>query len=364
MHLKNGEITFRLKATKLGEMANSSWMKRLRNDGLAELNLLQITIPGTHDSATSNISTAQNYASNAPDILKTAQKIFKGDELKDFVCRWAIAQEKDVGKQLEDGIRYIDLRVCCVTQGNGTNPDDPGELFTCHSVISDKLDDVLHAVKAFTEANSEEIIILDFNHFYKMTPAAHTSLVEKLNELFSGKMIPKDVPLQTKLAQLWDSNYSLLIFYEENSVVDKYPYLWPQANIYSAWMNTPELKSLKTKLTFHLATRDALLRADFKGKSKFNYPNYANQIHVAQGILTPDTSMIASDLFSAGKYTSLIQLGKEVTPVVTQWLTELWKDYQLNVVIVDQYHYSDFIETIIQMNLDKLNKMRSGSESL
>ncbi len=66
-------------------------------------------------------------------------------------------------EQLNSGIRYFDIRPCL---------DSAGVLRVCHSVYGMAISDLVRQVHDFSLQNSDEIIILDFNHI-----ASHKSLV-------------------------------------------------------------------------------------------------------------------------------------------------------------------------------------------
>ena len=322
------------------------WMERLEESGIGERSLLQLVIPGTHDSATCNISLDKDYASNAPPLLIKAKGIYDGKKLKDLVCRWAIAQERTISQQLEDGIRYLDLRVCFIKK----SADEVGELLTCHSVISDNMNDVLADIKAFAQLHPKEVIIVDFNHFYDLDESAHVQLVQILVEFFDGMMIPSELSLRkTKLKQIWESGCNILVLYDKKKVVREHSFLWSQNSIKSAWMNVADVGLLRSKLDAHLKFRKRVLDKEATDPKR----QYRKILHVTQGLVTPDTKMIAKSALGI-KYKSLTALGKAVTPAVIDWMTTDWKDLDLNIVIVDHYHYTNFIEIIFQQNINNL----------
>lgn len=329
------------------------WMSNLEEMGIGNQNLLNIIIPGSHDSATSNINETKEYASNAPPILLKAKKFYTGTKLKNLVVRWAIAQERNVFQQLCDGIRYIDLRVCSVK-----NPGDKvGTMYTCHSVISDKLEDVLNDIKEFTEKHPKEILIIDFNHFYDMDAPTHKSLVNMIETKYSSRLIKKEMSLTSKIENYWKEGKSIIVLYDKTTVANEYDFLWPQVHIYSAWMNSPTLEDLKEKLYNHMQFRNALITGKISDK-KYDFRNI---FHVCQGIVTPDTKMIVGSVISRRKFESLIQLGKVVTPAFIQWFSEEWADVDFNILLVDHYHLTNFVEVTYMLNQKKLLQIKNSS---
>ena len=89
----------------------SSWMYDYR-DIVYPKTLNEITIPGTHDSASYNLS--RDKYIDIPEIYRDIIKF--GELLKlpisDIIHNWTKTQNMDIYGQLEMGSRYIDLRLC------------------------------------------------------------------------------------------------------------------------------------------------------------------------------------------------------------------------------------------------------------
>ena len=80
-------------------------------------------------------------------------------------AHWARAQGQTIAQQLAAGIRYLDLRV----EPKGDTP------WIVHTFWSVPVSDVLTQVNDFITQNPKEVVLLDFNHFYDMTPAVDPS---------------------------------------------------------------------------------------------------------------------------------------------------------------------------------------------
>lgn len=128
-----------------------NWMGCYQSD-LANNRLADTFIPGTHDSGTAAI----------PDIpFVPTQK--------------AITQQKTIGGQLNDGIRYFDLRI---RERAHTGCADSGAWEIYHgsaTYSSYRLIEVLSDIKNFLTANGHqrELIILDFQDVNTDTSASH-----------------------------------------------------------------------------------------------------------------------------------------------------------------------------------------------
>ena len=327
----------------------SNWMRDLGEEGLGELSLFQTLIPGSHDSATSEIRRGNDYASDGPKFLQTAGRFMRGGPLKRLVCRWAIAQERTVAQQLLDGIRYLDLRVVLVKPHTNA---PTGDLFTCHAVLSDKLDDVLGAVGHFLTEHPREIVILDFNHFYGMNEASFDGLAQQLKDIFGDRLANKEVSIHNTIGHLWEMGISVFVFFDKEDVVRKYQFLRSQSQLKSAWMDAPDIHILKDRLDGHLNLRRECMAGNRSDKRDYN-----QILHVTQGIVTPDPRMIARSAF--GSY-SLLELGRQVSPLFLKWVREDWRHHHLNIIIIDHYHFTHFVPLLIQMNQERLRALGSS----
>lgn len=117
---------------------NQAWMGDMRAT-LGPRRLADVTLPGTHDSGTSGI----------------------GPRLVFLPWGTAKTQTRNIGEQLNDGIRYFDLRVSEVAHRGCA---DPSVWWLYHTFDSYRLQDALRQIKAFVQdpAHAREVIILDF----------------------------------------------------------------------------------------------------------------------------------------------------------------------------------------------------------
>ncbi|MEC4806359.1 MAG: hypothetical protein SAJ72_19045, partial [Jaaginema sp. PMC 1080.18] len=143
----------------------STWMEDLFSGSREKTPLNEIFIPGTHDSATYNVTTDSDLAEIE---IKEGRKNINYP--KSFIAPWSKAQDTTIEKQLEAGIRFFDLRPCVKKYAKCDN--DKPEFWISHSLFSVKLDDVLKQVKSFLEKNKKEIVILDLRYIWGFSTAA------------------------------------------------------------------------------------------------------------------------------------------------------------------------------------------------
>lgn len=215
-----------------------------------------------------------------------------------------------IAEQLASGIRYLDLRV---------EPKD-GTPWITHTMWSVPVSDVLNQVSDFVNQNPKEIVLLDFNHFYDMTPAIHAALAASIISMFGSKLAPNSVTTDVTVNELWENGQQVIVFYDDTETVNATQgKLWPESAISSPWPQTDDLNTLQTYLANEL-------------------PNNSETFFVLQGVLTPTWSTekdgLAAAVFSSNP-ASLHELATKVTPVVTSWIANGWWTQGLNIVIVD-----------------------------
>jgi hypothetical protein len=139
--------------------------------------LSQLKIPGTHNSGSYGLARKlaqiiyENIkflwslsADTAPangQLPFSKDKIYVGRILLDYILdttlRISISQDRTIRQQLDDGIRFFDLRIYY---------DTDGSFYVQHSLRGPELNDVLRQVKSFLDIHSAsgELIFLCISH--------------------------------------------------------------------------------------------------------------------------------------------------------------------------------------------------------
>lgn len=76
-----------------------------------------------------------------------------------------------------------------------TKPNDTN-FYTVHALYGEPVMNELVNIKTFLESHSQEIIILDFQHFYNFSEADHNRLTSVLKSLFYNIICPHSYPIQ------------------------------------------------------------------------------------------------------------------------------------------------------------------------
>ena len=297
----------------------SSWMENLPNE--KQLSPLKdLVIPGSHDSGTFSLDKNMEIGPDEPNLIRKFGKL-----VKPVVYNWSVTQSMTIYEQLRSGIRYLDLRVAYRTADK--------TIRVLHGLFGWTIDQVLDEVNRFVANYPKEIVILDFNHFYKMDQAAHKTLADTLDASFSKILrAPGRQGPNVTLQEMWGNEEKVIIIYHDYDVVDTYPCFWPPHLICSPWPNTDDtnqlLEILNKQSEASSVSEDAL--------------------QVTQALLTPQNSTIGKHVTSTLKDV----LASKCNRQVTEWLKTLrgTKSHKFNIIIADFVELSGFIPTVISLN--------------
>ncbi|WP_240903726.1 phosphatidylinositol-specific phospholipase C domain-containing protein [Chengkuizengella sediminis] len=342
----------------LSAESNENWMEQVNSNTpeFGNRTLREVILPGTHDSGTSTMDDASDPRDPGPDFWNL-KDIFENGAAhagKSIVADWSQTQGLTIEEQLNEGIRYFDLRVA----PNVWQPvfDDyqiqETNLRTLHGLYGESVDEIIADTKRFLNENEKEIVILDFLHFYEMTETSYNHLNNLLQNTFGDLLIPPSYGVNVTLDQLWNENKRVIVLYGSdhqrytdtidirNIYADDFmSWIWDhRLNIQSDWANTTDVNVLKQKLDQSINSADL------------------NKFFVLQGVLTPDDDLIIDavlgglDPFSAIGVDSLHDLARSANNEVPRWVLNDWANEPLNIIMLDWFHESDIVNIIKSMN--------------
>jgi hypothetical protein len=287
-----------------------NWMWNLRTH-IGDTALNQLLIPGTHDSGTYN-------------MIGLAQ-----------------TQEDSISRQLEAGIRHLDLRVGRFD--DALRIHHSGD-FTTGLTLSGVLGDVA----SFLSSHPNEVVILDCSHFisseaadnYTFTRQDYQELYNEVYDALSPYLVPNSIKPTSTLNDIWatgDNTHGFAVVNVDSNSDENWAYinkiellhLWSQQED-GVWADTTDRSTMKSKLQGSINTRDM---------SKLNL------LHTEA---TPD----------AGPESALqnswdpSMLSSAVNPVTERWVAQLWVyTHRLNVVQGDFFNRSALIKIAIWWNM-------------
>ncbi|PSN32955.1 hypothetical protein C0J52_27537, partial [Blattella germanica] len=301
-----------------------NWMTNLP-EKLRNISITHLAIPGSHDSATYSIKRFSAVSPDAPPFVRHLSKVF-GLLVKCIVYKWSITQHSSIEDQLQQGIRYLDLRLATKSENRNA--------FIVHGMYGANVEEIFEAVNKFLANHNGEIVILDFQHFYSFTEAAHIHLIEKINSYYQKRLCPKSYDFSHVSLQ-WMNNkgYQIISIYR-NKAASEISTLWPSQKWRTHWPDTTSLITLFKFLERKLATRPLNLGL------------------VTQCVLTPDMKFVLKHCCSNLRE----KCSKPCNRAALPWFEKQRPGNDgVNVVICDFVTLSNFpfCRNIVQLN-DKL----------
>ena len=238
----------------------ATWMQDLE-PRIGYLQLNQVVLPGTHDSGTASLDKTRGTAENSPiypiqsgidhyihHCCRDNPLFIAVDDAIDavidsiidpeLVSHWSEAQDTYIPDQLNQGIRFFDIRPCPYP-----TPQTYTEIDVCHSLFGEKIQTELQEVQQFSIANKDEIIILSISHEagdgIMSVPGLNSDLADLIvTTLGTGMLInppPAYTPSST-LSELWKQNGRIIVLYDHDALTDLgNPYsglFWDSNNYY------------------------------------------------------------------------------------------------------------------------------------
>ncbi len=340
----------------------SNWM-RDRYPFIQDKKLGNLVIPGTHDSGTYSLidpwdpTDARNLELlpgdvGAPDKPPEARVALA---LGGSIAKaWGAAQSRNITQQLEDGIRSLDLRVAV---------DKKGVLRACHALYGDRIDKILDAVKQFSDAHPQEIIILSFWAFHdwaqdmpgKMRPDKHAELINMIESRLKNRIANlNSLTPENKVSAFINAGKTIIVGYGNENPGDEDSQdregAWTQyGKARGYWLRNDGMNFEGSNAGYTKGRQDGITKMSSARAIKLN------------GLFDTSGVSASGDLVGRGfdpatTYPhNLKGLAHDVTPVIVSWLHERNPDGSFvwatpNVVSVDHYDQSCLVKVCLERN--------------
>jgi hypothetical protein len=249
---------------------------------------------------------------------------------KPVIFNWSVNQNINIKEQLNGGIRYLDLRVATKNNDN--------KIYFLHGLYGAEIKQPLKDISDWLSIHPNEVVIMDFQHFYDFTDDYHHILINHIMYLFQGKICPAYSKLEhISLQWLNLEKYQIFIIYR-NIVARNYNDLWPSSLWPTPWPNTVDTIKL-----IHILNNGLKHRMHDIG-------------FISQCLLTPDSSYIIQHICGNLKEDLFLKCQLVTLP----WIKENSPGTgAMNIVIADFVSFDNFLfsRTVIQRNLTLLGLM-------
>ncbi|XP_059819793.1 PI-PLC X domain-containing protein 1 isoform X1 [Hypanus sabinus] len=297
----------------------SQWMSDLP-EKLWDIGLCNLAIPGSHDSMSycldlsSPVTPSDKFVNYLDHIIPCITR--------PEIYRWCTTQESNVTQQLEEGIRFFDLRIA-------HKPNDTTEnLHFVHGIYTTiTVQDAFKKIRDWLETHPKEVVILACRFFEGMNDQQHHQLIQKIENIFGPKLCLKTSAERVTLRKLWKLGRQVILSYDDN-IAEEYPKLWPGISYW--WADTYKPKSLVQ----YLETQKQKGRPD--------------GFFVAGMNLTEDWWYIVTHLHS-----SLKKLTFPNYPYLREWIIKQTAGpgkYCLNIIAGDFIQDGDLVPAVLDLN--------------
>lgn len=303
---------------------DTNWMSQIPDNRI----LNQLIIPGTHNSGSYDITSTSKFSLSdnnpLPTWIEQISNILPASLVRTIVAGWSKTQPYSITDQLNNGVRYLDFRVC----------DFESHLYLCHTLISARLKDTLQQIQTFVQNHPSEIILLDINHIYNVNNSAdETQLVQLLQQYLGNIAVPNTYHTTDTIGTLRQSQRNVIIFMDTDQTINdptalqfSTQYLWHERNINSPWPNVSDIGDLKNILDSEVACRAKTYMS-------------TNNFFVLQAIKTENTSAVINGIINPQEYPNSIQTYETaLNGILNSWLSTDISTYgqrAINIVIQD-----------------------------
>lgn len=258
----------------------SNWMSKLPNP--ESTLLLDLTLPGTHNSAAFDLTTELN--SNDPDYATVEDGTFNipDDFISQWICGYALTQSLSLSEQLQAGARYLDVRLDFDSATSSWR--------AYHFLFGLQMTDLLEQISTFAKNHPKEIIVVEFGTIYSPAVTAEQKLdyQRKITNTFAGNLIPTSIDLATAtIGSLQDAGTNILAVVRDDEAANGTDILWNDQIIENTFALTDNVNVMVQY------NEDRL--ADFYNRTEEN-------LYKLQWILTPSTDYIRENPLAGNLY--------------------------------------------------------------
>eukprot|EP00796_Vickermania_ingenoplastis_P010656 gene10656-7403_t len=288
------------------------------------LAITELRCVGSHNSGTYGIEESASIAPDAPSIFSGVCSCFTRRLLRKLTVSWATCQRKTILEQLENGIRYLDLRVI----PNNENQ----KLVTTHGVYAAPLDDIIQDILRFftNPVSRNEFIILDFQHVFCTPEYMEEQFFPQLEALLPLCVL-RSTGLTRSLQELIeaDPKRRLFIFLGCSFNEKCYTEIFPRsAFLESSWKDATTVQSLLGSFNDDISKVFHNPRTDPDSELANGPPP---TINVTQAIITADAGVLFRDCLSeccSPFDLPLERIARRVNHKALQWFC-YWNSHQM-----------------------------------
>jgi len=304
-------------------------------DLLANRTLLQLTLPGTHDSGSYYLSNKllPNYTTPFfEDIIKLAEDL--GIPAQDIITPWSISQACDFYQQLSGGIRYLDVRAGYCPGSECSSMGGAG-WYVFHFEIGNTIDSLMQQVAQFLQENPSEVIIVEISHtnYDESYQIYDEQLIQVVQNHLGPYLYPRSFGYNSTIKEMVSTGKRALVSIDvaDQNLLQLTDF-WFGNTIYNTYANSDNLTQMTQYNTGQV--------------EYYNHGFDRSQLFKLSWTLTPQTSTVEKSILP-DRPRSLYELSSPAigSPLVD--FVEAKKQQQLplgNIVIIDFFDLSQIVQ--------------------
>lgn len=291
-------------------LGTADWMRELYSNQPNKL-LVDVKIPGTHNSGTHSMRYWAPLEPGQPLAFNVIKPIVRG---------WSRTQFKTISQQLNEGIRYLDLRVAF---------DESDVPQVVHGLTALSLKETVSEILSFVISHPSEVILLHavlaYGYGASLDPQTKAGKTQQMMNEITNQLGARIHPFShgVRFSDFWDSGHSVML-------MDDYDIFWP---------NAYDLERVKSSL---------------EGSIKFSDPTRFADIQL---IFTPPSSDVGIfldprySIFTGPGENSLSAFSKKLTKAIPGIIQEwVHKGYRMNLISTDFYNKTTFVQDVLNLN--------------
>ncbi|XP_070494897.1 PI-PLC X domain-containing protein 3-like [Chironomus tepperi] len=307
-----------------------NWMGNLPDLIREGIPIIYLAIPGTHYSGTYSINADSKLAPDASDFIRQIYAFSPW-----VLHRWVKTQKYTFKEQLQNGIRYFDLRM-------STSIDDD-KFYFVHGVYCDEVTNPLEEIRNFLIDHPKEFVILDCHQFYDFEPYHHQKFSDLLLQLFGTRIYERNA---------YEKDFSNLTLCRALNLHKQVIVVYRNENINKAFFESDHFVNPSPNVTDVKKLEKAL---DITIMSRTPY-----QGHVTQLVLIPNYRFIIARIYSSLRIKCAEEVIDNCKAFIESRKPGPFRDYEgrrSNIFIADFVDLDDnyFTKAIIDLNMKLLN---------
>lgn len=296
---------------------------------IGDRTLKNMTMPGTHDSGAYYLSN-KVIPGDASGMVEAAIYISEdlGIPVEDVITPWSLAQDRDLYKQMEAGIRYIDFRCAWFKDSWHTFHFEVGNL--CETLL-------LNATQ-FLADHPQEVVILEISHFDGNPSDKDIEDLEDLViDILGAYLYRVDESFSATIQELVETDQRALVTMDKRS--GRYNNrIWSDDVIHNTYADSDKKSTMEDYNKDHI-------------KSYLSGSNSA-QLYKISWTLTPAADCILKAPLPETP-NSLKELADTANKALLSYYKTLAADHLVpwgNIVIIDHFETSPLLDVILDMN--------------